>query len=165
MKVAERYKSLWYQKRIDQNKKIKQHLVKIIQANQESDFPWSKTELMFLNYEDLLELAIVSANKKISVTLGSGSDMSNGRDAKFSVVRKCGGKKTPWYSALVPGCENKEHILACVYEGIQRRFYYFSFPATCKQHSIPFDRETGEPKRNGYMWDYECQTFEQMAQS
>jgi hypothetical protein len=162
----ERYKQSWYNKRINQNKEIKKHLVEIIEKHKEKNFTWSKDDLMLLNYEDLLEIAIVSVNKEISITLGAGSDVSNGKDAKFSVVRKNGGQRNPQYSALIPGCENKEHILACIYEGMQNKFYYFSFPATCKQHSIPFDRTTGEPKRNNYMWaKYECATFIEMALS
>ena len=165
MTISERYKEVWYQKRINQNKKIKQHLIKIIEKHKEANFMWTKTDLMFLNYEDLLEIAIVAVNKKISITLGAGSDMSNNKDAKFSVVRKFGGAQAQ-YGSLITNCTGKEHILCCVYEGIQNKFYYFSFPATLKEHSIPFDRITGEPKRKNYMWkNYECDSFEEMAKS
>jgi len=162
--TRDRLRADWYDKKIKQNTKIQQHLISIIEKHKNSYFPWDTKYLYCLGYEDLLEIAIATVNKKISITLGAGSDFNNGADAKFSIARKNStGNRV--YSALVPGCESKQHILACVYEGIQEKFYYFSFPATLKQHTIPFDRETGEPKTNNYMWDYEYKTFEKMALS
>ena len=158
-----RLKEHWYNKRIKQNKNIKQHLISLIDQLKNSKFPWTKKELSYLNYEDLLEIAIATANKKISISLGAGSDFTNGYDAKFSTVRYNSAGKG--YSALIPGCENKDHILACVYEGIQEKFYYFSFPATLKQHTIPFELVTGEPKWNNPIWNYYYDNFKDMANS
>lgn len=159
-----RFNADWYDKKIKQNNKIQKHLISIIDKHKNSYFPWDTKNLYCLGYEDLLEIAIATVNKKISITLGTGADFDNGADAKFSIARKnsTGGKS---YSALVPGCSLKEHILCCVYEGIQEKFYYFSFPATLKEHTIPFDRETGDPKTSNYMWDHEYKTFEKMAKS
>lgn len=157
-----RLKEHWYDKRIKQNKNIKDHLIKLIDEHKNSKFPWTKTELRQLNYEDLLEIAIATANKKIAITLGAGSDFSNGRDAKFTTVRLHSSGTN--YAAGVK-CANKEHVLACIYEGIQEKFYYFSFPATLDEHTITFDKVTGEPKRNTKMWKYCCTSFKEMANS
>ena len=156
-----RFKADWYDKKINQNNKIQQHLISIIDKNKNSRFPWNTKDLYCLGYEDLLEIAIATVNKKLSITLGTGADFDNGADAKFSIVRKTNST----YSALVPGCEMKEHILCCVYEGIREKFYYFSFPAMLDQHTIPFDRTTGDPKRSNYMWQYEYKSFKDMALS
>jgi hypothetical protein len=165
--MKDRYNTPWYGKRIKQNKIIKKHLISIIKKHIEHDFPLTCAELGYLNYEDLLEIAIAAVNKKISINLGNGYDFSNKKDGKFSIVRSNSYGKN--YSALITNCEHKEYILACVYEGIQEKFYYFSFPATLKQHTIPFELGTGNPKRlttKGLhpMWNlYQCDTFEDMA--
>ena len=158
-----RFKADWYDKKIKQNTKIQKHLISIIEKHKGAHFPFEIKKLYCLGYEDLLEIAIATVNKKISITLGVGSDFDNGADAKFSIARRHNGGIS--YSAGITGCENKDHILACVYEGIQEKFYYFSFPATLKEHSIPFDRDTGKPKTDNYMWDHEYTTFEKMALS
>jgi hypothetical protein len=158
-----RLKEHWYDKRIKQNKKIKTHLIGLIEQYKNSNFPWTKTELSYLNYEDLLEIAIATANNKISITLGAGSDFTNGCDAKFSIARINSYGKS--YAAGITGCGEKDHILACVYEGIQEKFYYFSFPVTLNEHTIPFDKITGEPKTNNPMWDYCYTDFKKMANS
>ena len=158
-----RLKEQWYSKRIKQNKNIKNHLIELIEEHKNSKFPWTKKELSYLNYEDLLEIAIATANKKISISLGAGSDFTNGRDAKFSIVRYHNYGKH--YAAGITGCKGKDHILACVYEGIQEKFYYFSFPATLKEHSIPFDTVTGDPKLNNPMWKHHHIKFKDMANS
>ena len=159
----DRFKADWYDKKINQNNKIQKHLISIIEQNKNSYFPWNTKDLFCLGYEDLLEIAIATVNKKISITLGAGSDFDNGADAKFSIVRQ-----HSWgtqYAAGITGCANKEHILACVYEGIQEKFYYFSFPSMMKEHSIPFEVGTGMPKDSNYMWRHECKSFEEMALS
>ena len=159
-----RFKADWYNKKIKQNRIIQNHLIKIIEKNKNSYFPWNIIDLHCLSYEDLLEIAIATVNKKITITLGTGADFDNGADAKFSIVRKHSGAQEQ-YSALVPGCEHKEHILCCVYESIQNKFYYFSFPSMWKEHSIPFHKKTGEPNLRNYMWLYEKKTFRDMALS
>jgi hypothetical protein len=160
MLIEQRLKKDWYQKRITQNKNIKNHLIDVILENQSSDFFWSNLDLQYLNYEDLFEVAVASANKQVSITLGEGSDLSNNVDCKFSIVRSNSYGKN--YSALISGCENKDHIYACVYEGMNEKFYYFSFPASIKQHTIPFD-QTGKPNRSNYMWRYEKSNLVEMA--
>jgi hypothetical protein len=158
-----RLKEEWYSKRIKQNEIIKTHLIGLIEKYQNSTFPWTKKELSYLNYEDLLEIAIATANKNVSITLGSGSDFTNGRDAKFSIVRSYSYGKS--YAAGITKCDTKDHILACVYEGIQEKFYYFSFPSMMSEHTIPFDKVTGEPKTKNPMWDYCYTDFKKMANS
>ena len=160
--IDTRYATNWYGKRIKQNAIIKTHLIEIINQHKEHNFPWTTKDLKNLNYEDLLEIAIATVNKNIAITLGAGSDFSNGVDAKFSIARTHGKS----YGAGITGCKNKEHVYACVYEGITKKFYYFSFPVTVSEHEVGFDKITGDPKRNGYMWKkYECSSFETMALS
>lgn len=167
MLVKERYSYNWYQKRIKQNAIIKEFLISIIFKHAEEDFPWTKKDLWHLTYADLLEIAVVAANKSIHIQLSKGFDFSNGGDSKFSIVRNHSNGTS--YSSGVTGCKNKKFILACVYEGIQEKFYFFAFPQSLDEHSIPFDPVTGDPKRttrNGKnkMWEkYECDTFEIMA--
>lgn len=159
-----RFKADWYDKKIKQNRIIQDHLISIIKENKNSHFPWALNDLYCLSYEDLLEIAIATVNKNITITLGTGADFNNGADAKFSIVRKHGGVLEQ-YSAAVPGCEHKEHIFCCVYEAIQNKFYYFSFPSMFKEHAIPFDRKTGNPNLRNYMWLYEKKSFKEMAYS
>lgn len=121
----ERYKKSWYDKRIKQNKMIKDHLITVIMKYKEVALKWSKEELYCLNYEDLFEIAVAAVNKKCSIVLGDGRDWSCGRDGKVSIARFHNHGTS--YTAGVVGCKNKTHILALVYEGIQGKFYYFSF--------------------------------------
>lgn len=162
MTTAERYKADWYTKRINQNREASKFLVSKINLYKEQDFPWTTNDLMLLPPEDLMEIAVAAFNKKISITLGTGADFTNGADGKFSVVRSNSYGKG--YSSLIT-CTNKDFIVAVVYENIQSKFYFFAFPCTLKQHSIPFDPITGNPVRSNYMWNYECDTFEEMAMS
>jgi hypothetical protein len=160
----ERFKADWYDKKHKQNSIIKRHLIDIINQYKGPGFPWTTEELKELGYEDLLEIAVPVCNKHITITLGAEKDWSNFADGKVSIVRK-NGKECKSYSALVSGCKNKKHIFCCVYEGIQQKFYYFSFPVSKGQHTIPFNPITGEPATDNYMWNFECKTFEEMANS
>jgi len=161
-KTEQRYKADWYTKRINQNQVSSKFLINKINQYKEQDFPWTTGQLIFLKNEDLTEIAVAAFNKKISITLGAGADYNNGIDAKFSVVRTNNYGKG--YSTLITAT-NKKFIVAVVFENIQSKFYFFAFPCTLKQHSIPFDPATGHPIRSNYMWDYECDTFEEMAMS
>jgi hypothetical protein len=155
-----RYKADWYDKKIEQNKVIQDDLISIINKYKEPNFPWSEDMLRYLENENLLEITIATVNKTISIILGEGMDFNNRGDAKLSIVRFHSGGAS--YSAGIK-CKYKEFILAYVYEPIQKKSYYFAFPKKYNEHTIPFDKHTGEPKRNNYMWDYECYTVEQMA--
>lgn len=161
-----RYKKSWYDKRIKQNRIIKTHLIDIIQKHKELELNWTEDDLFCLNYEDLFEIAVASVNKNCDIVLGTGQDWSCGRDGKVSIARfNSYGKH---YTAGIPGCKNKKHILALVYEGMQEKFYYFNFPSYRTEHSIPFDVQTGEPKRytrdgQNWMWNFEHNSFEEMV--
>lgn len=160
----QRYKKDWYDKRIKQNRNIKQHLIKVILKYKERALKWSDEELFCLNYEDLFEIAVATVNKNCDIVLGAGQDWSCGRDGKVSIVRTHNYGRA--YTAGITGCSNKTHILALVYEGIQEKFYYFSFPVQMTEHSIPFDPVTGDPRRDNYMWrNYECANFKEMVNS
>jgi len=164
MSTSERYNEPWYSKRVKNNRIIVNFLIEKIFEHREKDFPWTREDLRYLKYEDLLEIAVAAANKKTHILLGANRDFSNNADSKFSIVR-INGKENKSYSALITGCEKKEHILACVFEEHLEKFYFFSFPARLKQHTIPFDPNTYEPKTDNYMWEYERTTFESMARS
>ena len=165
--IMERLKALWYSKRINQNKNIKNYLIKIINKHRTEEVTWTNEELFCLNYEDLFEIAVAVVNLDCSIILGPGKDWSCGRDGKVSIARTHSYGKN--YTAGITGCKNKKHILALVYEGIQEKFYFFNFPVRIDEHSIPFDLETGDPKRwnrdgPNDMWEnYECKTFEDMV--
>ena len=166
-KVSERYKKDWYDKRINQNKNIKKFLINKILQYKEKSLTWKRSDLMNLEYADLLEIAVTAVNKKTSIVLGEGQDWSDGKDGKVSIVRTHSYGTS--YSALISNCKRKKKIAALVYEGIQEKFYFFNFPVTLVEHSIPFDLETGNPKKfsqkgHNIMWKlYECKTFEEMA--
>ena len=158
--INSRYKKSWFDKRIVQNKIIVDHLIAIIEKHKENGFPWSADELRYLKYEDLFEIAVATVKKTVTIVLGEGQDWNDGRDGKVAVARMNNyGKK---YSAGITNCDTKEHITALVYEYKQSKFYYFDFPATLKEHTIPFELD-GTPNRSNYMWQYECKTFEEMA--
>lgn len=162
-----RFKKEWYDKRIKQNRNIKNHLIEIINENKDANFAWKPEELFCLNYEDLLEIAVAVINVDCTIVLGAGKDWDCGRDGKVSIVRLHNYGKH--YTAGIVGCKNKTHIVAMVYECIQEKFYYFNFPVAMDEHSIPFNVETGEPIRTtsrgpNKMWDqYECTSFKQMV--
>jgi hypothetical protein len=161
-----RYNKIWYDKRIKQNQNIKNFLIDKIFHHKEKGLNWNREELFSLNYEDLFEIAVAAVNKNINIVLGDGQDWSCGTDGKVSVARLNNYGQS--YSALVKS-RNKKHIRALIYEGIQEKFYFFNFPVKLIEHSIPFNVDTGEPKRytrNGCntMWyHWECQSFEEMA--
>ena len=157
-----RLKTAWYSKRINQNRNIKNYLISVINKHMTEEVTWTNEELFCLNYEDLFEVAVAVVNKDCSIVLGEGKDWSCGRDGKVSIARVNSHGKN--YSAGVTGCANKKHILALVYEGIQEKFYFFNFPARLNEHTIPFEVDTGIPKRQNYMWqEFECATFEEMV--
>jgi len=160
---AERLKAHWYSKRISQNSKITRYLIDKIMEHKTLEFPWTKEQLAHLAAEDLLEVAIATVNPAISIVLGKGQDYSNGKDAKFRIVRT----NSSGYSAGIKTA-NKSHILGVIFEPIQEKFYFFSFPVSNKEFEIPFDPTTGAPKRwtrNGQnaAWTRECESFEAMA--
>jgi hypothetical protein len=171
--LAQRIRQPWYTKRINDQQQIKQHLIEQIQRHQTRDFPWTRAQLEWLNYEDLLELAVVCVRPDLSIVLGSGQDWSDGRDGKVSIARINNYGRN--YSAGITGCRNKTHIAAVVWEWKQQKFYYFDFPVQLNkrgekmtEHTIPFDLDTGYPKRitrNGenQMWQYECSSFEDLC--
>ena len=149
----------WYEKRITQNTAIKNFLVAKIQKHQ-TNIGYKKEELLYLNYEDLLEIAIACVNKKISVVLGAGKDFSNEMDAKFSIVRINGyGRR---YSSNVK-CKLKKGLYNVVYENNYNKFYFFCLPAGQMQEiDIPFTID-GRPKRTNKWWNFEVDSFEEMC--
>lgn len=167
----DRYHTQHYSKRIRNNRRIKEHLIKIIRQHG-GDLAVDHEELQWLNYEDLLELAVPALNKALMITLGQGQDWSNGKDAKVSIVRSHNGGLN--YTAGITGCSDKTHIQALVYEPKQDKFYYFDFPVQVNkkgqpmtEHSIPFELD-GTPKRQtrlgaNKMWEFECESFAAMA--
>ena len=157
-KINTRLNSNWYKKRINQNTVIKKFLISKILKHKTKVF--SKEELLFLPYEDLLEIAIASVNKKIDIVLGSGRDFSNNMDAKFSIVRH--HSRGRGYGANVK-CKMKKGLYNVVYENYHNKFYFFVLPAENMQEiAIPFTLE-GRPNRSNKWWAYEVDTFEEMC--
>lgn len=154
-----RYNLNWYNKRIKQNKNLKDFLVgKIVEHDQK--FKKQQQELYYLNYEDLLELAIAAANKDLKIVLGAGKDFDNGGDAKVSIVRlNCSGRR---YSANVK-VKLKKLAQSLIYEPINEKFYFFVLPSIHMQEiDIPFDFQ-GNPKTSNRWWNFEVSSFEHMA--
>ena len=156
--VHTRLKTDWYKKRVNQNTPIKKFLIGKILNNDVNVF--TREELLYLNYEDLLEIAIASVNKKISIVLGQGQDFCNNMDAKFSIVRVSNyGRR---YSSSVK-CKMKKGLYNVVYENNYNKFYFFVLPAGgMKEIDIPFTMD-GRPKRSNKWWAYEVDTFEEMC--
>lgn len=117
-----------------------------------------------IQIETMLENAIerVGGPEKKSAF---GMDFVDGSDAKKSCVRtRAHGKN---YDGSVTGVANKVGSLrVMMYERKQNRFYFFVIPneAYCgmKYVEIPFTLD-GEPKRKNRFWNYEVQSFEEMA--
>ena len=173
-KIEQRYNIAHYDKRMKQNRILKTFLINEILKYKEKKLNWTKEDLSWLNYEDLWEILIAAIAKKCSIDLSTGKDWSCddwkiNPDGKVSIVRINNYGRN--YSAGITGCRNKEWIFALVYENIQEKFYFFSFPATLAEHSIPFDVETGDPKRitrdgKNKMWaKYECKNIKEMIKS
>tara|TARA_R110000803_G_C11799999_1_gene299283 strand:- start:51 stop:596 length:546 start_codon:yes stop_codon:yes gene_type:complete len=157
-KIHTRLNTAWYKKRINQNTPIKKFLIGKILENNIKVF--TKEELLFLNYEDILEIAIASVNKKIKIVLGTGQDFCNNMDAKFSIVRSNSRGRS--YSANVK-CKLKKGLYNVVYENYHNKFYFFVLPAdNIQEISIPFTLD-GHPNRSNKWWSYEVDTFEKMC--
>ena len=156
-----RYKKKFFDKKIHQNRKLKNHLIEKILEHKEENFPWVEEELRNLEYCDLFEIAVAAVNKRIQVLAEVGRDWSYGADGKVAVVRTSNYGRN--YSALITGCKGKKYILSVVYEAHLDKFYYFAFPAKIKQHTIPFIRESRLPDTKNYMWEYQRESFEDMA--
>ena len=173
-KLEQRYNIDHYNKRMKQNRILKTFLINEILKYKEKKLNLTEENLIWLNYEDLWEICVATVAKKCNVDLSKGKDWSwpgwkVDPDGKVSIVRTNSYGKC--YSAGITGCRNKEWIFALVYENIQEKFYFFSFPATLDEHTIPFDPETGDPKRitragKNKMWEkYECKNIKEMIKS
>jgi len=153
----------WYEKRATANKTIKKFLIDHIKkySKEEYDLTAKVDNLNYLNYEDLLELAIAVTNKNIKITLGAGKDFDNGWDAKMYSVRTHSSGKA--YSAA-PHCASKEKLAMCVFEPIQENFFFFAINDldNKKYVSIPFELN-GDPKRENKWWSYEKESLSHMV--
>ena len=158
-KRDQRYRLDWYTKRANQNQHIKQYLIRQI-IDHDPRMTQQLLNLSFLNYEDLFELAVASANKRLNIVLGAGRDFSNNMDAKFSIVRTHSLGRA--YGANI-GCRNKQGILAGVYEPLRSQFYFFALPAVRQEVDIPFQAD-GEPRRQNPWWQYQCRDLRHMSQ-
>ena len=173
-KIEQRYNIAHYNKRIKQNRIIESYLIDKILKHKEKKLNWTAEDLNYLRYEDLWEICIAAVAKKCRIDLSTGKDWSCedwkiNPDGKVSIVRTSGYGRN--YSAGITGCRNKEWIFALVYENIQEKFYFFSFPATLDEHTIPFDLVTGDPRKYSYgyrkvpMWNHVYESIEEMIKS
>jgi hypothetical protein len=176
----QRLKLNWYDKRLNQNKKIKNFLTDKV-LEHEPDIGYSKNKLMYLNYEDLLELAIACVNKKLSITLGEGKDYCDLSDSKavISQFRNNNKAKAQWTNSMaVTGVSCKEGGLRVLgYNVLADNFHFFYIPFNAFQHissviEIIIERGTywggepeftGTPDRSRSWWNYEVDTFEDMC--
>jgi hypothetical protein len=135
--LADRYHSKWYDKRIKQNAKIKRFLLDIIEKHKEDNFHWSESELMYLNYEDLAELAVACVNKNLTVTVKKGEDHSDGSDTKVVISQhrnntKLNAKtgKSNWMNSFkITGTNGKiGAIRAFCYNSITEDFEFYYIP-------------------------------------
>jgi hypothetical protein len=142
---------------------------------------YDKKTLESLLHDGMLEVstcfenavAHVGGHKVISE---NHADLSDGSDCKTSSARThCYGTL---YAAPVSNIATKTGTLRVqVYERILNKFYYFKVPRAAYEHrapksnlDIPFDRDTGEPKRKNRqgvnkMWIYEVDSFEEMCKN
>ena len=173
-KIEQRYNIAHYNKRIKQNRIIESYLINKILEHKEKKLNWTAEDLNYLPYEDLWEICIAAVAKKCRIDLSTGKDWSCqdwkvDPDGKVSIVRTSSYGRN--YSAGITGCRNKEWIFALVYENIQEKFYFFSFPATLDEHTIPFDPVTGDPKKYSHgwrpvpMWKHVYGSIEEMIKS
>lgn len=178
--LDERLNLNWYNKRISQNNAIKNFLANKI-LEHEPKIGHSKHMLMYLNYEDLLELAIACVNKNLSVVLGEGKDYCDKSDSKFviSQFRNNNAARGQWmHSMRVTGVTHKEGGLrVCGYNTLANKFHFFYIPYADYQHvsrvvEIVIESATSyhsEPNFNGTpnlsraWWIHEVPTFEDMC--
>ena len=185
MTTDERYKRPWFDKRINQVSKFKDHLIDIINNHKEPDFPWTPQELMTLNYEDIAEIAVATVNKTLSIVLGSKQDYNDRSDTKCAISQyrnnvkvnaRTGG--SDWmHSYAISGTASKGGALRIVaYNTITKEFEYFFIPAGAfsvsrveiviesyrlKQGNTPIF--TGRRNCKCKWYKYQCSSFEEMA--
>ena len=117
-----------------------------------------------LQIETMLENAIemVGGPKKTSK---DGMDFDDKSDAKKVSTTMGSGD---YRKGQITGISNKEGALrVMMFEQISNKFYYFYIPHSTYQHcevaiEIKFELD-GTPKYNTAWWEYEVDTFEDMA--
>lgn len=140
----------------------------------------AKKLLAFLTNNGLLQ---VSTFAEYAIAAASGNtvvsedthDISDGSDVKLSSVRF--SRYGTLYGAPITNITGKTGTLRVqVYERINNKFYYFAIPRAAYSHitkssniEIPFHTD-GTPRRkpgSSYViqnwWNYECDTFKEMA--
>ena len=135
--TADRYNAKWYNKRIKQNAKIKHKLIDTIQKYKEEDFPWTEQDLMYLNYEDLLEIAGACINKALTITVKEGEDYNDGSDSKMVISQNRNNNKlnpktgkSDWKNSYkITGTNGKNGaIRSLLYNTITEDFEYVYVP-------------------------------------
>lgn len=180
--TSERLKLDWYNKRLTQNKRIKDFLIsKIKESGTDLGIPLK--DLSVLNYEDLFELAVACVNESISITLGANKDYDDKTDAKFAIsqFRNNDKRRGSWTNSIsIKGSYWKEGPLrVCAYNSLADRFHFFFIPHEEFQHiskngviEIIIEQVSGyyhEPDFNGIpsthrkWWNFEVDTFEEMC--
>lgn len=179
MSIEQRLKLDWYNKRIDQNGSIKNFLANKI-LEHEPNIGHSKHKLMYLNYEDLLELAIAAVNKDLNIMLGEGKDFCDLSDSKFSISQARNNNKSrgQWTNSIrVTGVSYKEGPLrVCAFNTLANKFHFFFIPFEAYRHvsivEIVIESATaynyvpeftGTPNRSRAWWEFEVETFEDMC--
>ena len=106
---------------------------------------------------------------KYKVISEDQADLSDGSDCKMASARTHNYGRQ--YGAPITSVSGKTGTLRIqVYERKQNKFYYFAIPRDAYKHisktsniDIPFDRDTGDPKRANHWWAWECESFKGMC--
>ena len=104
-----------------------------------------------------------AGNLKININPNRTEDYNDYSDAKFLSVSA--GATKMMHDAV----KNKKGALRIVvYEAIQNKLYYFYIPRRIWKDfkcgpNIPFDKKTGDPKDANHWWQWEVDSFIELA--
>jgi len=182
-----RYNKSHYDKRINQNNRMQQFLIDLIEKHKEKNFPWTQDQLIKLKNEDLAEIAVVAVNKSLQMMLGKGQDCNDGSDVKCIVSQHRNNIKKHKHTGLahwtnsftIQGVNQKIGALRVVaYNIIADDFEFFYIPRrafNAKRIEIIIERfklkQGQKPNFTGKLADgkkckwyvHRCKTFEEMA--
>ena len=124
--------------------------------------------------EMLHEKAIVMVNPNLKRVTMDGMDFDDGSDAKKATTIKVherklatGRKDARRRAAIISSIATKVGTLRCIVaETITNKLYFFAIPYDAYKNknklAIYFNWD-GTPKRDGKWFQYECDTYEEMA--
>lgn len=187
--INDRYKTNWYTKKANQNRTFRVMLMSVIRKHTDKKFPYDVKLLRELPYSDLAEIAVAAVNKKLTIILGKGMDLSDKSDVKCVVSQYRNNKKEDVYgyahwmhSYSVTGVSDKEGALRVVaFNELAKEFEFFFIPYSAYSRNmqvleVVIERKsialgespnfTGSYKDSGIYckwYQYKCASFEDMA--